>query len=84
MATDRTSDLDLRLPQTPPTENKELYEQLEYLYKAVRILATTYPAAGTPATTTSPGVAGQITYDTSYLYICIATNTWRRIAHAVW
>lgn len=84
MATERTFDLDLKLPQTPPTENKELYEQLEYLYKAVKILATAYPAAETPATASSPGNPGQIVYDTSYLYICIATNTWRRIAHATW
>ncbi|MGA9686070.1 MAG: hypothetical protein WBQ35_22245 [Candidatus Sulfotelmatobacter sp.] len=26
----------------------------------------------------TPGVPGQIAYDTSYLYICVAPNTWRR------
>jgi hypothetical protein len=33
----------------------------------------------TPASSSDTGVAGQIAWDSSYLYICIATNTWRRI-----
>lgn len=37
-----------------------------------------------PSTASSSGYAGQMAYDTSYLYICTATNTWRRIAHATW
>lgn len=28
----------------------------------------------------SIGTAGQITWDSSYLYVCIATNSWKRIA----
>jgi hypothetical protein len=26
------------------------------------------------------GIAGQLAYDTSYLYVCVATNTWKRIS----
>lgn len=37
-----------------------------------------------PANASSSGTAGQRAYDSSYLYICIATNTWRRIAHNTW
>jgi hypothetical protein len=33
-----------------------------------------------PTTSTSPGVAGQMAFDTNYLYRCVATNTWRRWA----
>jgi len=33
----------------------------------------------TPASSTDTGVAGQICWDTSYLYICTATNTWTRV-----
>jgi hypothetical protein len=35
---------------------------------------------GVPATSTSPGVPGQVAYSTSFLFICVATNTWRRVA----
>lgn len=38
-------------------------------------------SAGTvPAHNTSTGVAGQIAWDGSFLYICTATNTWTRVA----
>jgi hypothetical protein len=40
--------------------------------------------AKTPATASSAGNAGDICWDASYLYICTATNTWRRIAHSTW
>lgn len=39
---------------------------------------------GAPATATSTGTAGQIAYDNSFIYICIATNTWERAAIASW
>ncbi len=32
-----------------------------------------------PETLTSTGTAGEIAYDTSYMYICTATNTWKKI-----
>jgi hypothetical protein len=40
--------------------------------------------AKTPSSATDTGNAGDICWDSSYLYICTATNTWRRIAHATW
>lgn len=33
-----------------------------------------------PATATSPGVAGTITFDSGFLYVCTATNIWKRAA----
>lgn len=40
--------------------------------------------SNTPASATATGSAGEICWDASYLYICTATNTWRRIAHSTW
>jgi hypothetical protein len=34
---------------------------------------------GTPASGGASGTAGQVLYDTTYLYVCTATNTWKRI-----
>jgi hypothetical protein len=39
---------------------------------------------GAPASKTATGTAGQLAYDANYLYICVATNTWRRSALAQW
>jgi hypothetical protein len=33
-----------------------------------------------PATATSTGTLGQLAYDTNYIYLCVATNTWKRAA----
>jgi hypothetical protein len=38
--------------------------------------------AATPLSSSAPGTAGQVSYDSSYLYICTAPNTWGRIAIA--
>jgi len=35
-----------------------------------------------PSTSGSTGAAGQMAYDTGYLYVCTATDTWTRIALA--
>jgi hypothetical protein len=43
------------------------------------------PASATvPATATAAGVAGAIAYDSGFLYVCTATNTWMRVAIATW
>jgi len=37
-----------------------------------------------PGSASSNGIKGQIAYDSGFIYICIATNTWRRAAIASW
>lgn len=37
-----------------------------------------------PANATAAGRAGSITWDADYIYICVATNTWKRVAIATW
>jgi hypothetical protein len=38
----------------------------------------------TPASSSAAGVAGQITWDSNYVYVCIATNTWKRSPIGTW
>lgn len=40
--------------------------------------------ARTPASATAAGNAGDICWDTNYVYVCVATNTWKRSALATW
>jgi hypothetical protein len=42
------------------------------------------PWVTVPATATSTGVAGQVAYASGFLYVCVATNTWRRTALSTW
>lgn len=37
-----------------------------------------------PASSTSPGIVNTIAIDTNYLYICVATDTWKRVALSSW
>jgi len=39
---------------------------------------------GTVNAPDDPGVTGSIQWDESYLYVCIATNTWRRTLLDTW
>lgn len=41
-------------------------------------------APTTPASAAASGTIGTIAWDTSYLYVCIASNTWKRVAIATW
>lgn len=37
-----------------------------------------------PSAANSAGTKGQITYDSNYVYICVATNTWKRANLSSW
>lgn len=37
-----------------------------------------------PTTSSTTGTAGQIAFDSGYIYYCVATNTWKRAALSTW
>ena len=39
---------------------------------------------GAPSSSSDTGAAGQIKYDSNYIYVCTATNTWKRVALSTW
>jgi len=42
-------------------------------------------SAGTvPSTNSSTGTTGEIAFSSTHLYICTATNTWRRVTLSSW
>ena len=54
----------------------------------VRFLATTVAtrlaSATAPASATASGNPGQVAYDSNYIYVCVAQNTWVRAALSTW
>jgi len=38
----------------------------------------------TPASASATGTQGQIAWDANYMYVCTATDTWKRVALATW
>lgn len=37
-----------------------------------------------PVSASDTGTAGELMADSDYLYVCIATNTWKRVAISTW
>ena len=37
-----------------------------------------------PASASAAGTTGSITWDNAYIYVCVATNTWKRVAISTW
>lgn len=41
-------------------------------------------SANVPASANASGTPGQVAYDSNYVYICVAANTWKRAALETW
>ena len=57
-----------------------------FTFEAIRdfISAQHADVTNVPASAGSTGVAGQLAVDANYLYACVATNTWKRVAISGW
>lgn len=56
----------------------------EFTPTGLKITGDIAVSTKTPASATAAGVAGTITWDADYIYICTATNTWKRTAITTW
>ena len=41
-------------------------------------------SSSTPSSATDTGTTGTIRWDSNYIYVCVATNTWKRVAISTW
>lgn len=41
-------------------------------------------ATKTPSSASDTGTTGDVAWDSSYIYVCVATNTWKRVAISTW
>lgn len=60
----------------PVVELNDTTFQLKVAGKEIGLSPDTPLPSNPPATNTSPGVVGTVTWDASKLYVCIAENTW--------
>ena len=37
-----------------------------------------------PSSASDTGIVGEIAWDTNYIYVCVGTNTWKRVAISTW
>ena len=52
--------------------------------KFIIVDSTNSAAATVPSSASDTGTAGDIAYDSSYVYICVAKDTWKRSALSTW
>lgn len=48
------------------------------------VASVRFTASRPPLTASSTGVAGTIAWDSNYIYMCVGTNTWKRVAISTW
>ena len=63
-------------------EDKQFY--FDYSADIWKVEADFVIATKTPSSASDTGVTGTIAWDADYIYICTATNTWKRAAIATW
>lgn len=58
----------------------------EYAFTGIDLNANTIRVqkSFTPASASDTGQQGEIAWDSNYLYVCVATNTWKRVSIGTW
>ena len=67
---------------TPPSTTDRLYRVGSALHYSGEELGRV--SNGTPTSATATGTTGEIQWDSNYIYVCVATNTWKRVAISTW
>jgi hypothetical protein len=73
-----TDVIDVRFLGAAVTVSETIYDDLTILGNLT--LTGLLSQTPTTKTSTSPGTAGQVCWDVNYIYVCTATNTWKRVA----
>jgi len=58
----------------------EIYSEVPHHFQSDAVIETSAP----PASAGAAGVPGTIQWDTDFIYICVALNTWKRAALVTW
>lgn len=60
-----------------------LQQIVQAIYALNNTMQATFPNwVAVPATAADPGTPGQVAYESGWLYVCVATDTWERTALA--
>ena len=54
------------------------------LANSANVVAHRVKTTTAPASASSNGVAGEVRFDSSYVYVCTANNTWKRATISTW
>lgn len=80
-------------PSGTPTSKKMTLQSLFGAVPANTVFSGTVSVSGdsvnvatakTPASASDTGTQGDVAWDADYIYVCVATNTWKRVAISTW
>jgi ApbE superfamily uncharacterized protein (UPF0280 family) len=54
------------------------------LSNSANVKATAITTTTAPSTATSNGTVGEVRYSSEHVYVCVATNTWKRSPLETW
>ena len=57
---------------------------LNFLIQLRKKALATMELVDAPASASDTGSAGQVAYDADYFYICVDTDTWKRVGVSTW
>lgn len=61
------------------------HDATNFLFSDTVSMPTAILASPTvPASAGADGTAGQLAWDADYIYVCVAANTWKRVAISTW
>jgi hypothetical protein len=61
------------------TDTKQMY-----LFDGTNLIPVVRARGTSPSSASDTGIAGEIAYDADYIYICVGTDEWKRVAIATW
>ena len=61
-----------------------VYDDSATALKKVDRIAVARASASIPASASATGTAGDVAYNSTHVFVCIATDTWKRVAIATW
>ena len=61
------------------TDTKQLF-----IFDGTDFIPVVRAKSDVPSSASDTGIAGEIAYDSDYIYVCVATDTWKRVGIATW
>lgn len=77
-----SGELIVGVPTGPAASYGDVNIQGAFKKNGVAIAVVSGPT--TPASAAAAGAAGTVVWDSGFIYVCVATNTWKRVAIATW
>ena len=67
-----------------PRDIRELYHWTHKQIKGAGEAAEGKVTANAPSSASDTGEAGTLAFDDDYIYVCVSTDTWKRVGISTW